>query len=193
MTTLLEALLRNESGGRNIANTTQGTSSGQAQGYFQITEGTWNDFGGGKYAKNPLNATYEQQADIASKIPLVRWDPSTIAQMQATGRPVDPSRTLGENLAMNAENFTVPTSAVGGLMSTTPTAAPQGFQPAFGDIVASNEVPLTPYGDDINSLGLGFLKQAEERRDKKEQAEKEAEADRRRALFAQTGLGGLYG
>src|SRR5580700_9067615 len=33
-----------ESGNRNIPNTTEGTSSGQAQGYFQITTGTWNDF-----------------------------------------------------------------------------------------------------------------------------------------------------
>jgi len=37
------ALIRNESGGRNIPNVHQGTSSGQAQGYFQITEGTQMD------------------------------------------------------------------------------------------------------------------------------------------------------
>lgn len=86
-----------------------------------------------------------------------------------------------------------PSSALAGMMSTTPTAGPQSFQPVFGDVVAVNQVPVTPYGDDINSLGLGFLRQAEERRDKKDQAEREAEADRRRALFAQTGLGGLYG
>ena len=68
MASLLGALLKNESGGRNVANTTEGTSSGQAQGYFQITTGTWNDFGGQKYAPNPLQASYEQQADIASRI-----------------------------------------------------------------------------------------------------------------------------
>ncbi len=102
---LLSALLGNESGGRNIANTTQGTSSGQAQGYFQITTGTWNDFGGTRYASNPLGATYAEQADIASKIPLKRWDSSTLAAMRATGKPIDPNKTLGENLAMNGENF----------------------------------------------------------------------------------------
>jgi hypothetical protein len=192
MTTLLEALLRNESGGRNIANTTQGTSSGQAQGYFQITEGTWNDFGGQQYAPNPMAASYEQQADIASKIPLKRWDPSTIAKMSATGKPIDTSRTLGENLTQNAESF-VPTSALGGLMSPVPTATAQNFNPAFGDVVAANEVPVTPFSNDINSIGLGFLQQAEQRRDKKEQEERVAEADRRRAMFAQSGLGGLYG
>jgi hypothetical protein len=105
MTTLLQALLRNESGGRNIPNVHQGTSSGQAQGYFQITTGTWNEFGGNRYAPDPLHATYEQQAEVASRIPLKRWDPSTVALMRATGRPVDPNRTLGENLAMSGESF----------------------------------------------------------------------------------------
>ena len=105
MTTLLQALLRNESGGRNVPNVHQGTSSGQAQGYFQITTGTWDEFGGRKYARNPLQATYEQQADIASRIPLRRWDPTTIARMRATGRGIDPRLTLGENLAMNGESF----------------------------------------------------------------------------------------
>src|SRR5262247_1421860 len=105
MASLLQALLRNESGGRNIPNVHQGTSSGQAQGYFQITTGTWNDFGGQEFAPTPLEATYEQQAEIASRIPLKRWDESTVAQMRATGKAIDPNRTLGENLAMHGEDF----------------------------------------------------------------------------------------
>jgi hypothetical protein len=105
MAGLLDALFRNESGGRNIANTTQGTSSGQAQGYFQITTGTWNEFGGQQYAPDPLHATYEQQAAVASKIPLKRWDESTVALMRSTGKPIDPNRTLGENLAANGESI----------------------------------------------------------------------------------------
>ncbi|MER8619166.1 transglycosylase family protein [Mesorhizobium sp. M1409] len=125
MATLLGALLRNESGGRNVANTHQGTSSGQAQGYFQITTGTWNDFGGQKYASNPMQASYEQQAEIASKIPLKRWDKSTLAAMRATGRPIDPSRTLGENLAMHGESF-----GGGGGQAAAP---PQAAQPRVMD------------------------------------------------------------
>jgi hypothetical protein len=105
MVGLLDALLQNESGGRNIPNVHQGTSSGQAQGYFQITTGTWNDFGGTKYAATPLGASYAQQAEIASKIPLKRWDKSTLAAMQATGKPIDPNKTLGENLAASGEDF----------------------------------------------------------------------------------------
>jgi hypothetical protein len=121
MATLLQALLRNESGGRNIPNVHQGTSSGQAQGYFQITTGTWDEFGGRKYASNPLNATYEQQAEIASKIPLKRWDKSTLAVMRGTGKPIDPNRTLGENLAMHGETF-----AGGARDSGSPAAATRG-------------------------------------------------------------------
>jgi hypothetical protein len=111
MASLLDVLLKNESGGRNIPNTTEGTDSGQAQGYFQITTGTWDSFGGRQFAARPLDATYEQQANIASKIPLKRWAPSTVALMQATGKPLDPNRTLGENLAANGESFSGATAA----------------------------------------------------------------------------------
>lgn len=105
MASLLGALLKNESGGRNVPNVHEGTSSGQAQGYFQITTGTWNDFGGQRFARTPLEASYQQQAEIASRIPLKRWDESTVAKMRATGKNVDPNRTLGENLAANGESF----------------------------------------------------------------------------------------
>src|SRR5262245_18665233 len=120
MAGLLEALLRNESGGRNIPNVTQGTSSGQAQRYFQITTGTWNEFGGRQYAPTPLQANYAQQAAVASRIPLRRWDESTVALMRSTGKPIDVNRTLGENLAANGENIAVaprisgPVEAAGG-------------------------------------------------------------------------------
>lgn len=107
---ILGALLKNESGGRNVANTHQGTSSGQAQGYFQITTGTWDEFGGRKYAPTPLGATPKQQWDIAQRIPLRRWDKSTLAAMRNTGKVIDPSRTLGENASMHNEDFD--TSAV---------------------------------------------------------------------------------
>jgi hypothetical protein len=124
---LLSALLANESGGgQNIANTHEGTSSGQAQGYFQITTGTWDEFGGQQYASNPLNATYAQQAAIASKIPLSRWDSSTVARMRATGFPVNPHETLGQNLASNGESFSDfnPGTRAFAARSATPKGAP---------------------------------------------------------------------
>jgi hypothetical protein len=135
---LLQALLANESGGRNIPNVHQGTSSGQAQGYFQITTGTWNDFGGTKYAPTPLQATYAQQAEIAGKIPLKRWDESTVAKMRATGKPIDPNKTLAENLAANGEGFG---SDPGGAPRTSgPVEAASG---GFGNEAAKDVPQLT--------------------------------------------------
>lgn len=101
----LGALFGNESGLRNIANTTQGTSSGQAQGYFQITTGTWADFGGLQYAPTPLQATYAQQAAVASTIPLGRWDNSTINAITNSGFSANKSQTLGQNVANNGDSF----------------------------------------------------------------------------------------
>ena len=102
---LLGTLLQQESSGTNVANTSATTSSGQAQGYFQITQGTWGDFGGYQYAASPLQASYAQQAAIASNIPLTRWAPSTVAALQASGATIDPNATLGANLAANGESF----------------------------------------------------------------------------------------
>src|SRR6185503_9794639 len=96
--TILGAMIRNESGGRNIPNVHQGTSSGQAQGYVQITTGTWRDFApraGVDLAKypTPMKAAdgspvpWEIQSKVAGIIPLKRWDESTIAKMRATGKP----------------------------------------------------------------------------------------------------------
>ena len=87
----LTALQHYESGGRNIPNVHQGTSSGQAQGYNQITTGTWNEFGGQQYAPDPLHATPEQQNAIAAKIPLSRWDPKTLDYLR--GQAADNARS----------------------------------------------------------------------------------------------------
>jgi Transglycosylase-like domain len=142
--TLLQALFANESAGKNVDNTTQGTSSGQAQGYFQITTGTWDEFGGKKFADVPHDATYEQQAEIASQIPLHRWDHTTIDRMRATGLPVDTSKTLGQNLALNNEktsdfnpkdrSYKPPTTEVAANTSA-PSTTPA--QPTLGSMLGS--------------------------------------------------------
>jgi hypothetical protein len=103
---------RPEKGGSNIANVHQGTSSGQAQGYNQITTGTWKEFGGLAFAPTPLEATKEQQDAVAAKIPLKRWDPKTLAYLQQKGFKIDPGKTLGENIALNGG--TAPSGAAGG-------------------------------------------------------------------------------
>jgi hypothetical protein len=95
-----------ESGGRNIPNTTQGTSSGQAQGYDQITTGTWREFApaaGIDLNKYPtaLSAPKQLQRQVASNIPLERWDPKTLNGLKAAGFSVQPNLTLGQNIAQN--------------------------------------------------------------------------------------------
>ena len=114
----LEALQHFESGGKNVPNVHQGTSSGQAQGFDQITTGTWKDAGGLKYAPDPLHATKEQQDEIASGLALKRWAPETLDYLRQQGFKVDPNRTLGENIAMN-----------GGVV---PSGAPAGTSVATG-------------------------------------------------------------
>ncbi len=118
----LRELQQFESGGRNINNIHQGTSSGQAQGFNQITTGTWADFGGLKYAPNPQAATADQQNEIAFKIPMGRWAPETLDYLKSKGFTVDPSRTLGENIAMNG--------GAGGGSSGTSTASTGGSAPS---------------------------------------------------------------
>ena len=166
---LLAALLANESGGKNINNTTQGTSSGQAQGYFQITTGTWDEFGGRQFASNPQAASYAQQAEIASKIPLSRWDPTTIDRMRKTGLAVNPHQTLGQNLTNAGESFADYNPKDGGLpvgkgtgvireagavsgapVPTTPAPAPPTIGEMLGQAFASvgaATAPSAPFQD----------------------------------------------
>jgi hypothetical protein len=97
-----------ESGNKNVTNVNQSTSSGRARGYFQITDGTWNDFArkaGVDLAQYPtaLSAPYHLQLAVAKNIPLKRWDPITLRRMSAKGHRFDVNKTLGENMAANGE------------------------------------------------------------------------------------------
>jgi hypothetical protein len=106
----LSDLIRFESSGSNVTNTNQSTSSGRARGYFQITDGTWQDFGrraGIDFSRYPtaLSAPYHLQAQVASLIPLKRWDPITLRKLSAAGHKFDVNKTLGENLSALGENL----------------------------------------------------------------------------------------
>lgn len=67
-----DKLIKRESGGRNIPQGNIGDINNKtgdlAKGYFQITDATWRQYGGDKYAKNAMAATPEQQAEIAANI-----------------------------------------------------------------------------------------------------------------------------
>jgi hypothetical protein len=109
-----------ESGGRNIPNTTQGTSSGQAQGYNQITTGTWKEFGGTAYAPTPLQATQAEQNAIAAKIPLARWAPETLAYLRNKGFSLNPHATLADNIASNQGSLGVAPQPHGMTLNSVP-------------------------------------------------------------------------
>jgi hypothetical protein len=145
------SLFNLESGGQNIANTTTGTSSGQAQGYFQITTGTWNDFAPkagvdlGQYP-TPLSAPLAVQSQVAGTIPLGRWAQSTLDNLTAAGYSVDPSATLAQNAANNGDNFFAAPNLAG---ATGPELAAAAGTPA-GQAAAGPGV----LGAITNALGL---------------------------------------
>lgn len=108
---VLRALFGNEDASGDLkAENPQTTTSGHAQGAFQITTGTWREFAsqaGVDLAAFPdaKSAPYAVQAQMANVIPLRRWDKTTIAKMQAAGGQLDVNKTLGQNLAANGEGL----------------------------------------------------------------------------------------
>lgn len=114
----LSSLQHFESGNRNIPNTTQGTTSGQAQGFNQITTGTWNEFAPkagidlDKYP-TPISAPLDVQNQVAATIPMGRWAPETLNYLKAQGYSVNPSTTLGQNIADNGGSSDQPEMASG--------------------------------------------------------------------------------
>ena len=126
----LDIVLNAESGDRNINNTHQGTSSGQAQGNAQITTGTWNDFAPKagvdlKQYPTPDSAPRDVQIKVASVIPLNRWASSTVNAVVAKYPGIDTSQPLGV-IQANAIN---PSGASGSPASAPPAASATG-QPA---------------------------------------------------------------
>ena len=96
----LDIVLNAESGDRNVNNTHQTTSSGQAQGNAQITTGTWTDFAPKagfdlKQYPTPDSAPRDVQIKVASVIPLNRWASSTVQAVLAKYPGIDTSQTLG--------------------------------------------------------------------------------------------------
>jgi LysM repeat protein len=62
---ILNAIASCESGGKNVRNS---TGSSTASGYWQIVNGTWRAHGGLKFAPTAIQATYEEQLQVAQNI-----------------------------------------------------------------------------------------------------------------------------
>lgn len=130
---ILSTIMRIESGGRNVPQSIDDINMRQgdpAQGYYQITGGTWGEFGGPKTGyKSAIDAPYPTQLAIAQNIPVARWGPATQAALRQAGYEPQSGETLGQMLARYGEdpNATRPEdvggSSVGGgtaMASTTP-------------------------------------------------------------------------
>ena len=130
----LDIVLQAESGDRNINNTHQGTSSGQAQGNAQITTGTWTDFAPKagidlKQYPTPDSAPRSVQIAVASQIPLNRWANSTVQAVLAKYPGIDTSQTLGaiQSAALAGSGASgTPASAPGAPSPPSPPATAGG-------------------------------------------------------------------
>jgi len=132
----LDIVLQAESGDRNINNTHQTTSSGQAQGNLQITTGTWADFAPKagidlKQYPTPESAPRDVQIKVGSLIPLNRWASSTVNAVLAKYPGVDASQTLGsiQSAALNGSGGSG--SPAGGPPAAPAIPAAPGALPGF--------------------------------------------------------------
>jgi hypothetical protein len=117
--TILSTIMGVESsGGHNVTQGNIGDINNQtgdlAQGYFQITGGTWAQFGGLNTGYTQANqAPYATQLQIAQNIPVSRWGPDTQAALQAAGYSPQRGQTLGQLMAANGETGSQTTAADG--------------------------------------------------------------------------------
>jgi len=134
----LDIVLQAESGDRNVNNTHQTTSSGQAQGNAQITTGTWNDFAAKagvdlKQYPTPESAPRDVQIRVASVIPLNRWASSTVNAVLAKYPGIDTSKPLGEiqsaALGGSGASAAAPGAPGAPAAAQTPGTTLPGFQP----------------------------------------------------------------
>jgi hypothetical protein len=160
----LDIVLNAESGDRNINNTHQMTSSGQAQGNAQITTGTWNDFAPKagidlKQYPTPDSAPRSVQIAVASVIPLNRWANSTVQAVLAKYPGIDTSQTLGaiQSAAINPSGASG--TAAGGSPAAPASTAPAAASGGWAGQLAS---ALKPLSGDKGKSGAGSGGQADE-------------------------------
>lgn len=139
--TIVSTILGVESGGKNVTqgnigdiNNRQGTL---AQGYFQITDPTWAQFGGLSTGySSAIQAPYATQLQVAQNIPIGRWGPNTQTALQAAGYSYSPNQTLGQVMAANGETgATASTGVADNASGSTPAS---GSTDPLGTSVTQN-------------------------------------------------------
>ena len=135
--TIVSTILGVESGGRNITQGNIGDINNRlgtpAQGYFQITDPTWAQFGGLNTGyTSAIQAPYATQLAVAQNIPIGRWGPNTQAALQAAGYSYSPNQTLGSVMNQYGEGGTqtasagVPDNAQGATPASDTSSDPLG-------------------------------------------------------------------
>lgn len=126
-----DKLIKRESGGRNIPQGNIGDINNKngdlAKGYFQITDATWKQYGGGKYTTNAMDATPQQQAEIAANIFRARGGQPWGA-VSGGGRE-DPKKLLA-GLGTLPPGGTIPVRPGGGRLSPQDSGGKQSQQAA---------------------------------------------------------------
>jgi hypothetical protein len=155
--TILSTIMGVETGGgRNITQGNIGDINNRtgdlAQGYYQITGGTWRDFGGASTGYgSAIQAPYGTQLQVAQNIPVQRWGPRTQAELGAAGYHALPGETLGSMLSRYGENPAA-TQPIDGA-SVAPGMLAQG--PADYSVGSASGAVFVGEGDHSAGAGAG--------------------------------------
>ena len=164
---LLGLLFGAESGGRNITQGNIGDINNKtgdlAQGYFQITTGTWRTYApavGVDPALYPtaLQAPYEVQARVASVIPLKQWGPNTINAIRSYYPNVNLEASLGQNVAATGGDFVA--NAPGNTYDSRFRIASSGYS-GGGGYALQPRAPQSPLDTFAGDLGTAVADTAQ--------------------------------
>jgi energy-converting hydrogenase Eha subunit B len=149
--TILSTIMGVESsGGHNVTQGNIGDINNQtgdlAQGYFQITGGTWAQFGGLNTGYTQANqAPYATQLAIAQNIPVSRWGPATQTALANAGYTTTQGQTLGQLMGAYNESPSATTAADGSTVTGSGSTIAQG--------PADNGQGSTPASGSTDPLG----------------------------------------
>lgn len=138
--TIYDVIAQAESGGNPYAVNPFVTSSGNAQGLYQITTGTWQDYApqaGVNLGQYPtaLSAPVDVQTQVASGIPLSRWASSTVAAVEnAFGGNVPTNETVGQIASELGQGGGYTASGVGSGQTASPGQGAGGQSCGFNPV-----------------------------------------------------------
>jgi hypothetical protein len=163
--TILSTIMGVESsGGHNVTQGNIGDINNRtgdlAQGYFQITGGTWAQFGGLNTGYTQANqAPYATQLQIAQNIPVSRWGPDTQAALQAAGYSPQRGQTLGQLMAANGENGTETVAADGSTITGSGSTIANGPADASSGVAGGSSAGAgttsSPLGTSVTANPAG--------------------------------------